>query len=88
MSGRDTSVLVIDESILTAELVADYLRTHRTLDVVGFVDAGEVLLGEIVDHEAVVALEGLDETVVVVAAVEREAGEDQPRRPTFGAFEQ
>lgn len=38
MSEPSTSVLVVDESILTAELVADHLRRRSSLTIVGVAD--------------------------------------------------
>ena len=52
---------------------------------IGLVDLRQILVGEVVDHEAVVTLECVHEGVVVIAGSQRQSSEHQARRPSLGA---
>ena len=53
---------------------------------VGFVDLRQILVGEVIDHETVVALERLHEGVVVVTGSQRQSSKHQAGGPPLGAF--
>ena len=64
---------------------------HRGLDhpsSLVVVERGEQLVGQVVGHQPVVAPEGPDEAVGIVAPIERQPGQHQARRPTLRAVAQ